>query len=137
MMQKSLVYLEVEKKKISRKQPLIRSNRDCERVTIDAIVSIESSKGIAYGTAINISTVGLYLESRVPFNMGEVLKLSLELPRTERFIMIKGEVVTINLSEDGKEMGLGIRFLEASVNQYSTIQEYIESYLMEAWFKSC
>ncbi len=112
----------------------IPCRRLSERVLFKSFISTESSWGITYTSSGNLSSTGIFLESRVPFEIDSILSLNFFLPEFDYWMNIKGKVANIMLSEDGVEMGLGIQFIDLTLLQKKMIQEYVEMHVIEKWF---
>ncbi|MBN2694098.1 PilZ domain-containing protein [bacterium] len=112
----------------------IPCRRLSERVLFKSFISTESSWGITYTSSGNLSATGIFLESRVPFEVDSILSLNFYLPEFDQWMNIKGQVANVMLSEDGVEMGLGIQFIELTLPQKKMLQEYVEMQVIEKWF---
>lgn len=110
------------------------SKRATERVVFNMVVETESKDGVSFTSSGNLNTTGMYIESRVPYLKGTVLKLTFFMPEYNQWMSLKGEVVTTTVSDDGVEMGLGVKFLNLTKEQKQTLDNYIEERIIEQWF---
>ncbi len=66
----------------------------------------------------DISIEGVFIETSIPFSVGEVVSMTFLLPEHEKKIKIQGEIVRID------EQGIGVKFKTSQVQK-----EIIESFV--------
>jgi hypothetical protein len=74
----------------------------------------------------DLSAVGLYLHSELLFDLGEIVDLHIALPNQPWPIRATGEIIRVQIDEDGMGAGMGVAFREISRQD----QTYLERYLM-------
>jgi uncharacterized protein (TIGR02266 family) len=87
-------------------------------------VEESTDRELYFQRGANISTGGIFLERTIPHSKGTVVNLQFTLPDDTSPIKVKGEIV--NVGEDPKELGMGVKFLDLSDNDHDRIKKYIE-----------
>ena len=67
----------------------------------------------------DISVEGVFIETRTPFSIGEVLSMTFLLPEHEKKIKIQGEIVRID------DKGIGVQFKTSQV-QKEIIKSFVD-----------
>ena len=80
------------------------------------------------GEVVNLSASGMLVETDTPFQLGELVVISIHIGDQDEFISAKGKVVRRAVRERGGVDGVGIRFLSFA----GTDEERIETVLAEA-----
>ncbi len=97
------------------------------RVLIRAMVDYESQDTFLYDYSQNLSEGGLFINTKNPLSVGEVLDLKFSLPDVEKVFQVKGEVRwVIEDEKDGLMRGMGIAFKDLDEDDKKLIQSYIE-----------
>ncbi len=68
----------------------------------------------------NISAGGVFIETRMPFSVGQEVSLSFPLPNYQKYIKVAGEVVRIS------PQGIGVRFTVVGEDQEAMIKSLLE-----------
>lgn len=68
----------------------------------------------------NISAGGVFIETRMPFTVGQAVSLSFPLPNYQKYIKITGEIVRIS------PQGIGVRFKTVTQDQEKMIKSLLE-----------
>jgi uncharacterized protein (TIGR02266 family) len=69
----------------------------------------------------NISAGGVFIETRMPLSVGQVISLSFPLPDYQKYIKITGEVVRVS------PQGIGVKFRMVDQDQEAMIKSLLES----------
>lgn len=69
----------------------------------------------------NISAGGVFIETRMPFSVGQVVSLSFPLPDYQKYIKVTGEVVRVS------PQGIGVKFRMVDQDQEAMIKSLLES----------
>jgi uncharacterized protein (TIGR02266 family) len=69
----------------------------------------------------NISAGGVFIETRMPLSVGQVISLSFPLPDYQKYIKITGEVVRVS------PQGIGVKFRMVDQEQEAMIKSLLES----------
>lgn len=78
-------------------------------------------------TTRDISTTGLFLETRNPLPIGEILELEFSFPGVEKKMSIKGKI--IRTQELGKKSdGMGLQFIDITPKMAELIALFVEQY---------
>ncbi len=107
----------------------IMEKRKYPRVTIVVQVTALSNGVMQTCLSNDISPGGMFLETKEPFDLGELLKLEFSLPRISWLFNLKAEVVRIVEDEpERKEIiiaGMGVRFLVLDRQSEKLIKDFI------------
>jgi len=68
----------------------------------------------------DISAGGVFIETRMPFSVGQEVSLAFPLPNYQKYIKIIGEIVRIS------PHGIGVKFRMASQDQEAIIKSLLE-----------
>jgi len=80
-----------------------------------------ATEGRAYKDYIqDISAGGVFIETRMPFSVGQEVSLSFPLPDHEKYIRITGEVVRTS------PQGIGVKFKMVDQDQETMIRSLLE-----------
>ena len=74
----------------------------------------------------NLSVGGLLIEKKLPFAIGSVLKLELEIPDPEENIHLKGRVVNRYDGADETISGTGLKFIEMKEEDRKKIESLLD-----------
>jgi len=110
-----------EEKKVNRRKG---ERRRDDRVPISIWVEETKGEELYYQQAGNLSVGGVFFERTIPHPIGTKVNLRFELPGREGVIETIGEVV--NVPDDPKGLGAGIKFLELDPIEQRLIQEYVD-----------
>ena len=124
---------------VSNKLKVIKrdTRRKADRVPIDTVVEAETSKGISIVSTNNISDEGISLDSRIPYDIGTELLMSFSIPNSAiGIITVAGKVTNQSLSEDGKSVKLGVKFIAGDEKGKNELTKYAESNIINKWFLS-
>lgn len=99
---------------------LFRAKRRHHRKPFSMVVDY-AAEGRAYKDYIqNISAGGVFIETRMPFTVGQEVSLSFPLPNHEKYIKITGEVVRTS------PQGIGVKFKMVDQDQETMIRSLLE-----------
>jgi len=80
-----------------------------------------SAQGVIYKDFIqNISASGVFIETRMPFTVGQEVSLTFPLPKYQKHIKISGEIVRTTGD------GIGVKFTVPTQEQEKTIKTLLE-----------
>ena len=68
----------------------------------------------------NISPGGVFIETSVPFSVGQEISLAFPLPKSQRHVKIAGEVARVD------KKGIGVKFKVADQEQETLIETLLE-----------
>ncbi len=93
-------------------------------------VRVTAADGGFNGTSANIGTGGLFLVADQLSRIGEELLLSFRLPVLEEQLDVRAEVRWLRgdaLSDDGKPLGMGLRFVALSIDETLTLRDFVRA----------
>ena len=100
---------------------LFKDKREHKRKPFFMVVDY-STHDRAYKDYIqNIGTGGVFIETRTPLSVGQVISLSFPLPDYQKYIKITGEVVRVS------PQGIGVKFRMVDQDQEAMIKSLLES----------
>lgn len=73
----------------------------------------------------DISLGGVFLETSVPFKVGDTLHIRFVLPRVDKSIITIGKVVRLGQSGAGSVPGIGIEFERLNFDDKKLIEGYV------------
>jgi hypothetical protein len=129
----------IELVNISNKIKVIKrdTRRKSDRVPLDVVVEAETASSMSILKTNDISEDGISLESRVPYNVGTEMVMSFSVPEGEEgVITVAGKVTNTSLSEDGKSLKLGVKFIAGSENSKNELAKYAEKNIIDKWYVS-
>jgi uncharacterized protein (TIGR02266 family) len=119
----------------SEKAEKATSKNFMERVIFEQNVEYEpSQEAILSGLSSNISVGGLYLRTKVPFEIDDTLMLSFPLPYQEQEVSISCNArvawtnYDLNRHKPDYASGVGLQFLDISHEDRSTLSNFLETY---------
>lgn len=104
-------------------------SRGLPRVDITAPVQLRSPLMHAWGTALNISRGGIYVEADCDLEPKSRLTLELKLPDASREISPLAEVIWSRESDDERIQEIGMRFLSIDDQALRTLDDFINDNL--------
>lgn len=85
------------------------------RAPVEMPVTLKTQGASFPATSANIGMGGLFVKTERPFPVGARVALDLNLPDQVQAISVDGEVRWI-LEKDGRQAGMGLRFVDPPVN---------------------
>jgi uncharacterized protein (TIGR02266 family) len=98
--------------------------RESPRIPVEMWVEESTDRELYFQRGANISIGGIFLERTIPHSKGTIVNLQFTLPDETSPIKVKGEIV--NVGEDPKELGMGVKFLDLMDSDRDRIQQFIE-----------
>jgi len=129
----------VELVRVSNKIKVVKrdTRRKADRIPIDTVVEAETANGISIVSTNDISNEEISLDSRVPNEVGTELLMSFQIPTSNvGLITVAGKVTNQSLSEDGKSVKLGVKFIAGDDKAKNELTKYAESNVINKWFIS-
>ncbi|MCC6746840.1 MAG: PilZ domain-containing protein [Deltaproteobacteria bacterium] len=87
-------------------------------------VEESSDRELYFQRGANLSVGGLYLERTIPHPRGVVVSLRFSLPGDPTPFVVRGRIV--NVEDDERALGMGIKFLDLSPADTLRLQAYVE-----------
>jgi len=113
------------------------TRRKSDRIPIDTVVEAETNQGISIVSTNDISDEGISLDSRVPYKIGTELVMSFSIPSSGAgIITVGGKVTNQSLSEDGKSVKLGVKFIAGNEKSKNELTKYAEDNIIDKWYIS-
>lgn len=88
----------------------------------------EVGEGVMHFASADVSEGGVFIESDLLFEMGDIVKVEFSLPGETESIKVKGRVVRINKEkvEKGDDLtaGMGLRFIDLDNKSEEKIKRY-------------
>lgn len=103
------------------KQRPFKERRKHERKPFFIVVDYSAEERVYKDWIKNISAGGVFIETHMPFSVGQEVSLTFPLPNYQKYIKIIGEVVRIDLQ------GIGVRFKMANQDQEKMIKSLLET----------
>ncbi len=105
--------------------------RACRRIDLEVSVDLESAHNFFSGVASNISVGGLFIATREPRTIGELVTVRLSLPGDERPLTVEGVVRWIRTESAGPggegAAGVGVQFLGLAPDALAAISTFVRS----------
>ena len=98
---------------------LFKKKRKHERKPFLTTLDYSAESGSYRDFIKDISIEGVFIETRTPFSVGEILSMTFLLPEYEKKIKIQGEIVRID------EKGIGVKFKTSQV-QKEIIKSFVD-----------
>ncbi|MBW1802777.1 MAG: PilZ domain-containing protein [Deltaproteobacteria bacterium] len=98
---------------------LFKKTRKHERKPFFTTLDYSTESGSYRDFIKDISMEGVFIETRIPFSVGEVLSMTFLLPEHEKKVKIHGEIVRID------EQGIGVKFKSSQV-QKEIIKSFVD-----------
>lgn len=99
---------------------LSKGKRQHERKPFFMVVDYSAEDRVYKDFIQNISAGGVFIETRLPFSVGQEVSLSFPLPNYKKYIKIPGEIVRTNLE------GIGVKFKIDNEDQKEMIKSLLE-----------
>jgi Tfp pilus assembly protein PilZ len=99
---------------------LFKDKREHQRKPFFMIVDYCTDDRVYKDYIQNISAGGAFIETHMPFSVGQEVSLSFPLPNYQKYIRIAGEVVRIS------PQGIGVKFKMATQDQEAMIKSLLE-----------
>ncbi len=103
------------------KQRTFKERRKHERKPFFIVVDYSAEERVYKDWIKNISAGGVFIETHMPFSVGQEVSLTFPLPNYQKYIKIIGKVVRIDLQ------GIGVRFKMANQDQEKMIKSLLET----------
>jgi uncharacterized protein (TIGR02266 family) len=103
------------------KQRPFKERRKHERKPFFIVVDYSAEERVYKDWIKNISAGGVFIETHMPFSVGQEVSLTFPLPNYQKYIKIIGKVVRIDLQ------GIGVRFKMANQDQEKMIKSLLET----------
>jgi Tfp pilus assembly protein PilZ len=98
---------------------LFKKIRKHERKSFLSTLDYSTESGSYRDFVKDISVEGVFIETRIPFSVGEGISMTFLLPEHEKKIKIHGEIVRID------EQGIGVQFKSSQV-QKEIIKSFVD-----------
>jgi uncharacterized protein (TIGR02266 family) len=98
--------------------------RACRRIDLEITVDLESEHNFVTGVASNVSVGGLFIATREPRKIGDLVTVRLTLPGDERPLTV--EAVVRWIRAEGAA-GMGVQFLGLSPDALASISRFVRS----------
>lgn len=105
------------KKKDRRKNP---------RVGVHIWAKEQFQNAIYFNLLSNLSIGGFFIKKNLPFPVGSVVELELELPDSNQRLRVKGIVINNYNANDSAAIGTGIQFCDIKESVKKNIERYLE-----------
>jgi Tfp pilus assembly protein PilZ len=99
---------------------LFKDKREYQRKAFFMIIDYSTEDRVYKEYIQNISAGGLFIETPLPFSVGQEVSLSFPLPNYLKYIRIAGEVVRIS------PQGIGVKFKMVNQDQEAMIKSLLE-----------
>ena len=96
-----------------------RDKRRHERKPFFMVVDYSTEDRVYKDYIKDISAGGIFIETRMPFSVGQELSLSFPLPNYQKYIKITGEVIRIS------PHGIGVKFKMLNQDQEAMIKSLL------------
>lgn len=93
-----------------------------------------SQKTVLAGFSVDLSTGGLFLETEYPLVVNERLSLIFSMPNQEKSVSCLAKVAWCNTDTEKNDLplGVGLQFVDLSLEDVKAITEFVENYDIEA-----
>jgi len=103
------------------KERPFKEKRKHERKPFFMVVDYSTEERVYKDWIKNISSGGVFIETHMPFSVGQEVSLTFPLSNYQKYIKIIGEVVRIDIQ------GIGVRFKMANQDQEKMIKSLLET----------
>ncbi len=76
----------------------------------------------------NLSSGGFFIEKQLPFPVGSMVDLEIELPDMPEKVQIKGLVVNNYQDPDSKNLGAGVKFIDLNSAAKKRIKQFLKTH---------
>ena len=114
-------------KKLENRDHNQSERRKSPRVHVQIWVKEKSETGTTFHLVSNLSSGGLFIEKELPFPVGAVLQLELNLPHSRTPLSLKGKVVENYQDTDSDENGTGVKFIDIDDDARDALDNYLKS----------
>lgn len=106
-------------------KPQNRDYRECQRKSCYLPIILDHRDEKPFGSILNLSTSGLFIETEELKNKNEQLKAKFFIPKNNAPVSFLGEVVYSKKYEPDSLQGIGVRFLKVDGKQEKVLKSYI------------
>ena len=100
-------------------------SRRTPRVGVELWVEEHCGVGIYYHRMTNLSPGGFFVEKRLPFRVGQVVTIRLDLPDEGTQLQARSRVVANHRDDQANFLGAGFQFLELDADARKSIAALI------------
>ena len=100
--------------------------RKTARADVQIWVEEKSGRSTSFHLITNLSTSGFFIEKRIPFLIGSILKLELTLPGSTEKIRVTGKVVNNYRDPESNAIGTGVEFVDIDETTTHSITNYLK-----------
>jgi uncharacterized protein (TIGR02266 family) len=96
------------------------------RLFIEVPIEYQTLRSFQKHTAFNLTAQGVFIQTAVPFDMGDQVALRFQLPGRDLTVNVIGQVVWRNADPSkAGGMGMGIRFIEVAAGDREAIEQHL------------
>ncbi len=103
--------------------------RHTPRADVELWVQEQCEAGIYYHRVTNLSSEGFFVEKKIPFRVGQVMTMRLELPGAGGPFQAPSRVVDNYRDRQANLLGAGFQFLELEREARQSIQALVAEHL--------
>jgi Tfp pilus assembly protein PilZ len=96
------------------------------RFGVEMWVEETADQGLYFHRVTNLSLGGFFIEKKLPFPVGQIVSLRLELPGSDRAFFLTGKIVNNYQDRHDNLKGAGIQFLELDDQVRAGIAAYLK-----------
>lgn len=100
--------------------------RTTPRVGVDLWVEEHCGAGVYYHRVTNLSPKGFFVDKRIPFPVGRIVTIRLDLPHTRQRLEARTRVVNNYHDAQANLLGAGFQFLELDVETRRGIEALMQ-----------
>lgn len=99
------------------------------RLPIQLLVECQKDGQALDEFCVNLSSTGIFIETKNIQNKGDVLDINFTLPHSQEKIVLKGTVMWVR-AEDNNDgpAGMGLKFDEDCASEYEKLEQAIQYY---------
>jgi Tfp pilus assembly protein PilZ len=106
----------------------IKNVRQFPRASINTSTFLLGAHGAVKVKAMNISPVGVFVSADRTLPVGERVYINVDLPTYHGSVLSQAEVVWICVEKSHRRMGMGLKFLNLSNNDFFKVDNFVRHY---------
>ena len=101
--------------------------RTGERLEHPVLVAYQSVDHFLSDFGTNLSSGGVFVNTRDPLPVGTRVRLLISLPDRDPPVPLLGEVVRIQVPGEGPDPGMGIEFVDTDADTHARLEAWVQS----------
>jgi len=103
-----------------------KDRRKNSRINVQIWAEERQDNATYFHLLSNLSVGGFFIEKKLPFQVGTIVQLELQLPGSEEKLPIKGQVLNNYKDPHSNNLGAGVRFIDVDIRTKKRIEKYLK-----------